>query len=71
MFFPFVNGTGTQAVAVYQQYVAVNNMIEPLVPAHFHIDALPVVEDETLTGIVTRGNILRRFTENPKLNLYA
>lgn len=39
--------------------------------AHFHIDALPVVEDETLIGVVTRGDILRGFAENPKLNLYA
>jgi len=39
--------------------------------AQFHIDALPVVEDEVLIGIVTRGDILRGFAENPKLNLYA
>lgn len=39
--------------------------------AKFHIDALPVVEDEVLIGIVTRGDILRGFAENPKLNLYA
>lgn len=39
--------------------------------AKFHIDALPVIEDELLLGIVTRGDILRGFAENPKLNLYA
>ena len=39
--------------------------------ATFHIDALPVVEDDVLIGIVTRGDILRGFAENPKLNLYA
>lgn len=39
--------------------------------AQFHIDALPVVEDEVLIGIVTRGDILRGFAANPKLNLYA
>lgn len=39
--------------------------------AQFHIDALPVVEDEVLIGIVTRGDILRGFADNPKLNLYA
>lgn len=39
--------------------------------AHFHIDALPVVEEEILIGVVTRGDILRGFAENPKLNLYA
>ena len=39
--------------------------------AQFHIDALPVVEDEILIGIVTRGDILRGFAANPKLNLYA
>ena len=39
--------------------------------AQFHIDALPVVENEILIGIVTRGDILRGFATNPKLNLYA
>jgi CBS domain-containing protein len=39
--------------------------------AKFHIDALPVIEDDVLIGIVTRGDILRGFAENPKLNLYA
>jgi acetoin utilization protein AcuB len=39
--------------------------------AQFHIDALPVVENEILLGIVTRGDILRGFAANPKLNLYA
>lgn len=39
--------------------------------AQFHIDALPVVEDEILIGLITRGDILRGFADNPKLNLYA
>ena len=39
--------------------------------AQFHIDALPVVEEEVLIGLITRGDILRGFAENPKLNLYA
>ena len=39
--------------------------------AQFHIDALPVVEEEILIGLVTRGDILRGFAANPKLNLYA
>jgi len=39
--------------------------------SQFHIDALPVVEDEILIGIVTRGDILRGFAANPKLSLYA
>lgn len=39
--------------------------------AQFHIDAMPVVEEELLIGIVTRGDILRGFAANPKLNLYA
>jgi len=39
--------------------------------AQFHIAALPVVEDEVLIGIVTRGDILRGFATHPKLNLYA
>ncbi len=39
--------------------------------AYYHIDALPVLEKEKLVGIVTRGDILRGFAENPKLNLWA
>lgn len=39
--------------------------------AQFHIDALPVVEEEILIGLVTRGDILRGFAANPKLSLYA
>lgn len=39
--------------------------------AKFSFDALPVVEDDVLLGIITRGDILRGFAENPKLNLYA
>ena len=39
--------------------------------AHFHIDAMPVLTDERLVGIVTRGDILRGFAANPKLNLWA
>lgn len=41
------------------------------VMAFYHIDALPVLEEERLVGIVTRGDILRGFAENPKLNLWA
>jgi len=39
--------------------------------AYYHIDALPVLEEERLVGIVTRGDILRGFAENPRLNLWA
>ncbi len=39
--------------------------------ATFHIDAIPVTEDEILIGLITRGDILRGFADNPKLNLYA
>lgn len=39
--------------------------------AYYHIDALAVLERERLVGIVTRGDILRGFAENPKLNLWA
>jgi len=39
--------------------------------AYYHLDALPVLEDDNLAGIVTRGDILRGFAENPKLNLWA
>jgi acetoin utilization protein AcuB len=39
--------------------------------AYYHLDALPVLENENLAGIVTRGDILRGFAENPKLNLWA
>ena len=41
------------------------------VMTHFHIDAMPVLESERLVGIVTRGDILRGFAENPRLNLWA
>ena len=37
----------------------------------FHVDAMPVLENENLVGIVTRGDILRGFADNPKLNLWA
>jgi predicted transcriptional regulator len=39
--------------------------------ASLHIDAMPVVEQDRLVGIVTRGDILRGFAEHPKLNLWA
>lgn len=39
--------------------------------AEFRIDAMPVLEDEKLVGIVTRGDILRGFAANPKLNLWT
>lgn len=41
------------------------------VMAYFHINAIPVLHDENLVGIVTRGDILRGFAENPRLNLWA
>ena len=41
------------------------------VMAYYHLDAMPVMEDRQLVGIVTRGDILRGFAENPKLNLWA
>lgn len=42
------------------------------VMAFHHIDAMPVTREEgRLIGIVTRGDILRSFAENPKLNLWA
>ncbi len=41
------------------------------VMADYHINAMPVLENEQLVGIVTRGDILRGFSENPKLNLWA
>jgi CBS domain-containing protein len=39
--------------------------------SQFHIDAMPVLEDGKLVGIVTRGDVLRGFAANPKLNLWA
>jgi len=39
--------------------------------ANLHINAMPVLDDERLSGIVTRGDILRGFAMNPKLNLWA
>lgn len=41
------------------------------VMAYYHLDAMPVLEEGRLVGIVTRGDILRGFAENPKLNLWA
>lgn len=41
------------------------------VMAYYHLDAMPVIENERLVGIVTRGDILRGFASNPKLNLWA
>jgi len=42
------------------------------VMAFHHLDAMPVTrEDGNLVGIVTRGDILRHFAENPRLNLWA
>jgi acetoin utilization protein AcuB len=42
------------------------------VMAFYHVDAMPVMgTDDRLVGIVTRGDILRGFAENPKLNLWA
>lgn len=42
------------------------------VMAFYHIDAMPVVEEGgRMVGIVTRGDILRGFAENPRLNLWA
>ncbi len=41
------------------------------VMAYYHLDAMPVIESERLAGIVTRGDILRGFAANPKLNLWA
>lgn len=41
------------------------------VMAFYHIDAMPVMQEEKLVGIVTRGDILRGFAEHQKLNLWA
>lgn len=41
------------------------------VMAYYHIDAIPVTDQDHLIGIVTRGDILRGFAENPKLNLWG
>lgn len=41
------------------------------VMAFYHTDALPVTDQDRLLGIVTRGDILRGFAENPKLNLWG
>lgn len=42
------------------------------VMAFYHAEAIPVTRDDgRLVGIVTRGDILRNFAENPRLNLWA
>lgn len=42
------------------------------VMAFYHVSSMPVIGGgERLSGMVTRGDILRGFAENPKLNLWA
>ncbi|WP_136808899.1 HPP family protein [Desulfosediminicola flagellatus] len=42
------------------------------VMAYYHVASMPVIgSNDTLSGIVTRGDILRGFAENRKLNLWA
>ena len=42
------------------------------VMAYFHVEAMPVMrEGNQLIGVVTRGDILRGFAENPRLNLWG
>lgn len=41
------------------------------VMAYYHLDAMPVLKETTLVGIVTRGDILRGFADNPRLNLWG
>lgn len=42
------------------------------VMAYYHVDAMPVVrENGQLIGVVTRGDILRGFADNPRLNLWG
>ena len=41
------------------------------VMAFYTIDAMPVLDDSQLVGIVTRGDILRGFADNPRLNLWG
>ncbi len=42
------------------------------VMAYYHVDSMPVIgSNDSLSGIVTRGDILRGFAENRKLNLWA
>jgi predicted transcriptional regulator len=42
------------------------------VMAFHHVEAIPVTRSEgNLIGIVTRGDILRSFAENPRLNLWG
>jgi len=60
---------------VYKEFVSTDSISDirrvAKVLARFHIDAMPVLEEERLVGIVTRGDILRGFATNPKLNLWA
>lgn len=42
------------------------------VMAYYHVNSMPVIgSNKSLSGIVTRGDILRGFAENRKLNLWA
>ncbi len=41
------------------------------VMAFYHLDAMPVIKETVLVGIVTRGDILRGFADHPRLNLWG
>lgn len=68
---------GLTALDVMQREVITTDSVSDIrrvarVMAFHHIDAMPVTREEgRLIGIVTRGDILRSFAENPKLNLWA
>jgi len=68
---------GMTVAEVMQREVVATDSISDIrrvakVMAFSHLDSLPVTrEDGQLVGIVTRGDILRSFAENPRLNLWG
>lgn len=65
----------TVNTAIHQEVLTTDAMSDirrvARVMAFYHTDAIPVTENDRLIGIVTRGDILRGFAENPKLNLWG
>jgi len=65
----FVSEVIEQEIITTDSYSDIRRVAK--IMAYYHLDALPVLEDEKMIGIVTRGDILRGFADNPKLNLWV
>lgn len=65
----FVSEVIEQEIITTDSYSDIRRVAK--IMAYYHLDALPVLEKKQMVGIVTRGDILRGFADNPKLNLWA